>query len=202
MPSAQAICSGTNLTASAWGFRPPRNFPRIRAIFQGLDPCPAIRTWHGVCSFSDMRALLYVSGLLVACSGCSLEPAIHENSGAIGRSTEAIQGNTRAVEESTRSTEALLETMKGLQRLEAPMEAVARLREPLERAAALREPLERAGELRGPLSRLADLPNEVRRSPILAWMALGGLLGWGLVTYLAVRLAIRGAPPRKGAVGL
>ena len=68
--------------------------------------------------------------------------------------------------------------------------SVADLRGPMEQLSALRAPLEEVGSLAGPMGQLATLTSILNRPMLLVAIALGGLLAWGLVTFLAVRMAI------------
>ena len=61
----------------------------------------------------------------------------------------------------------------------------------MQELAALRDPLQRVALLAEPMLRLTQLLSLVNRPLLLLAVALGALLAWGLVTYLAIRLAIR-----------
>ena len=205
---------------------------------------------------------------------------IRQNTEAIGRSSTAIDTNTKAIAESTSGTTSLIPALQGVQRLDGPMRSVAALdptmrsvaalSEPMSRVAlldpsmralaelqqpmtrlveirgpldavsalggpmtrvadmresldavaslrdsldqvspartatgrgckpsgtdgearALRQPLEQVGALAGPMSRLAALTSILDRPMLLIAMALAALAAWGLVTFLAVRMAI------------
>ena len=54
----------------------------------------------------------------------------------------------------------------------------------------LREPMERVAMLEAPMSRLASAALVLDRPFLLVVLALCGMVLWGLVTYVAVRLAI------------
>ncbi len=60
----------------------------------------------------------------------------------------------------------------------------------MEKLSELREPLERVGSLAEPMGRLAALTSVLDRPVLLLLVALAGLGAWGLVTFLAVRMAI------------
>jgi len=63
----------------------------------------------------------------------------------------------------------------------------------------LREPMERVAALERPMSQLAELGSIFDRPLLLAGIAAFGLLAWGVVTFVAVRLAMVSAA-RAGLV--
>jgi hypothetical protein len=63
----------------------------------------------------------------------------------------------------------------------------------MQRLAALQEPLDRVAALQGPIMRLSPVGSLLDRPFLLAALGLAGLAVWGLVTFLAVHLAIRGS---------
>jgi hypothetical protein len=90
--------------------------------------------------------------------------------------------------------------------LEPQLAAVAGLRPAMQELGGLRTPMERVAGLEAPMTRLADLVAILDRPLALAALALFGLLAWGVVTFIAVRLAITSAAraaapaiPRAGA---
>jgi len=60
----------------------------------------------------------------------------------------------------------------------------------LQNVGGLREPLERVAALEAPMSRLAALGSVLDRPLLLIAVGLLALAAWGVVTFLAVRLAI------------
>jgi hypothetical protein len=69
----------------------------------------------------------------------------------------------------------------------------------MQQLAALQEPLDRVATLQGPITRLSSVGSLLDRPFLLTMLALLGLAAWGLVTFLAVHLAItRGAFPVRG----
>ena len=76
------------------------------------------------------------------------------------------------------------------------LDSVAQLRGTLASVAALREPLESLGRLEPPLTSLAGAARLIDH-PV--WIIVGlvaTILAWGVVTFVAVRLAIGGALAR------
>ena len=108
----------------------------------------------------------------------------------------ALGGPLTRVAEMRTSLEAVASlrgSLDQVSRLEPRLAAVAELGAPLQQVSALRAPLEQVGALTGPLSAVASIANH----PILLLLiAVAGLLAWGLVTFLAVRLAILSTQPR------
>jgi hypothetical protein len=71
--------------------------------------------------------------------------------------------------------------------LKPQLDAVANLKPAMQDLAALRDPLQRVALLAEPVSRMTGVLN---RPMSLMAIAIGALLAWGLVTYLAVSLAL------------
>jgi hypothetical protein len=77
--------------------------------------------------------------------------------------------------------------------------AVGDLKGAMQQLAALQEPLDRVATLQGPITRLSSLGTLLDRPFLLALLGLIGLGVWGLVTFLAVHLAItRAGFPVRG----
>ena len=74
--------------------------------------------------------------------------------------------------------------------LEPRLAAVADLRGPMEQLSALRGPLEQVGTLAGPMGQLASLTSLLDRPLLLLLIGAAALAAWGLVTFVAVRMAI------------
>jgi hypothetical protein len=82
--------------------------------------------------------------------------------------------------------------------LQPQLAAVASLSRSMDQLAELRGPMERLSALEAPMSRLAGLSSLLDRPGRLVLLSLIALLGWGIVTFLAVRLAIVSAWRRRG----
>ena len=82
--------------------------------------------------------------------------------------------------------------------LETQLAAVANLSGSMDQLAQLREPMDRLAGLEAPMARLAGLSSLLDRPGRLILFSLIALLGWGIVTFLAVRLAIVSAGRRRG----
>jgi hypothetical protein len=69
----------------------------------------------------------------------------------------------------------------------------------MQQLSALQEPLDRVAALQGPIMRLSSIGTLFDRPFLLMFLGLLGLVAWGLVTYLAVHLAItKAAFPVRG----
>jgi hypothetical protein len=81
--------------------------------------------------------------------------------------------------------------------LQPQLASVAGLQPAMQQLGALREPMERVAAREAPMSRLADVAanaaSVLQRPALLAILALAGLLAWGVVTFVAVRLAMASA---------
>jgi hypothetical protein len=77
--------------------------------------------------------------------------------------------------------------------LESQPASVAALQRSMQQLSTLREPLERVAELDAPMSRIAELGSLLDRPWLLLAAAVAALAAWGVVTYLAVRLAVLSA---------
>ena len=87
--------------------------------------------------------------------------------------------------------------MERVAELRAELQAVAELQGSMRELAALREPMARVAELRQPMDRLAAFAPTTH--PLgLVLIAMLGLGLWGVVTFVAVRLAIASALGERG----
>ena len=94
---------------------------------------------------------------------------------------------------------ALQDSLASVAALRQQLDAVGDLKGAMQRLAALQEPLDRVATLQGPIMRLASVGTLLDQPFLLATLALLGLTAWGLVTYLAVHLAVtKGALPLRG----
>src|SRR5688572_3628734 len=91
---------------------------------------------------------------------------------------------------------ALAGSLENVAELRAVLDSVARLRETLASVAALREPLESLGRLEPPLTSLAGAARLLDHPIRIVIGGIVALLAWGVVTFVAVRLAIGGALAR------
>jgi hypothetical protein len=73
---------------------------------------------------------------------------------------------------------------------------VANLQPAMQELGRLRQPLERVGALTEPMNRLVAVAGILDHPVLLVLAALGALAAWGLVTFVAVRLAIVSASRR------
>jgi len=97
--------------------------------------------------------------------------------------------NVAALQASLADVAALREQLKEVGELKGAMVQLAALQQPLDRVATLEQPIER----------LSSLGTLTARPFLLVILGLIGLAIWGLVTFLAVHLAItRGAFPVRG----
>ena len=82
--------------------------------------------------------------------------------------------------------------------LENQLAAVAALKPSLDGLSRLQQPLEQVGSLIAPLGAVTSL---LERPLLLVLAALIGLLAWGAVTFVAVKLAIVSAARTTGRAG-
>jgi hypothetical protein len=108
---------------------------------------------------------------------------------ALGPSMDRVA----AMRPSLDAVAGLGDPMMRVAELRPQLAAVADLRAPMDELGALRQPLERVADLREPMTRLAALGTALERPILLLAVALLGLGVWGVVTFLAVRLAILSA---------
>jgi hypothetical protein len=102
---------------------------------------------------------------------------------------QASLDNVAALQASLADVAALREQLKEVGDLKGAMVELASLHEPLDHVATLEEPIKQLGAA-GTL---------LNRPYLLVILGLIGLAIWGLVTFLAVHLAItRGAFPIRG----
>ncbi len=88
------------------------------------------------------------------------------------------------------SVASLRDPMIAVASLQPQLGAVANLKRSMDDLTALRQPLERAADLRDPLMQVAALGAVINQPAVFVAAALVGLVLWGAVTFLAVRLAI------------
>jgi len=81
----------------------------------------------------------------------------------------------------------MAELRQGLEDVREPMKNVATLKKPMEDIALLSRPMEDVAKLYAPMAELARLGAVVSEQKALV---VGSLLGWGLVTFLAVYLGV------------
>ena len=92
-----------------------------------------------------------------------------------------------------RGIAALKPSMEGVAELEKPMARVAALKEPMEQVAVLQRPLEDVSKLSPPMVEMAELGNAASSR---VHYVIGAILGWGLMTFLAVYLGVQAASRR------
>jgi hypothetical protein len=96
---------------------------------------------------------------------------------------------------------SLRESMDRVASLQPQLASVADLRGPMDELSTLRQPLERVADLREPMTRLAALGTVLGQPLLLFLLAIAGLVLWGGVTFIAVRLAIVSASRATTARG-
>lgn len=117
-----------------------------------------------------------------------LQPSL-DRTAALGPSMDRLA----AMRPSLDAVASLGDPLVHVAALQPQLAAVADLSAPMTDLTALREPLERVADLRDPMTRLARLGTAmalVNHPMLLALAVCAGLVLWGGVTFVAVRLAI------------
>lgn len=107
---------------------------------------------------------------------------------ALKESMDRLREMRTELERVAALSEPMAELRQGLEDVREPMKDVATLKKPMEDVALLHRPMEDVAKLYGPMAELARLGAVVSGDRSLL---IGALLGWGLVTFLAVYLGAR-----------
>jgi hypothetical protein len=94
---------------------------------------------------------------------------------------------------------ALQPSLDEVAALRQQLEEVGQLKSAMVHLASLHEPLDHVAKLEEPIKQLSAAGTVLNRPLLLVILGLVGLASWGLVTFLAVHLAIvRGGFPVRG----